>query len=111
MGVTPYPAQVVGPEYRFGDNRLPMVDVSAARGKGGKLYLALTNTDPHNAAHVVTNIKGRGRGRILSASSMDAYNSFAAPNALHPADFVASQIDGKLAIDLPAKSVVVLAIE
>ena len=38
MGATPYPATVSGPDYVQGDNRMPMVDVSAARGKDGKLY-------------------------------------------------------------------------
>ena len=48
----PYPATVTGPRYRKGGNDLPMVDVSAARGADGRLYLALVNLDPHRAAHV-----------------------------------------------------------
>ncbi len=75
MGATPYTANATGPEYRFGDMNFPMVDVSVARGSDGKPYLSLTNTDPHNAAHVVTNIPGKGRGSIRTGSDMDAHNT------------------------------------
>ena len=44
-----------------------MVDVSAARGKDGKLFLSLVNTDPAKPAQVVTNLTGTAHGRILSA--------------------------------------------
>ena len=43
MEATPFAATASGPAYAKG---IPMVDVSAARGKDGKLYLALVNTDP-----------------------------------------------------------------
>ena len=111
MGAVPYAASVTGPEYRFGEMRLPMVDASVARGKDGKLYLSLTNTDPHKAAHVVTNIPGTGHGKILTGPAMDAHNTFATPGAIHPVAFQASSADGKLTVELPAKSVVVLAVE
>ncbi len=91
---------------------LPMVDVSAARGADGKLYLSLVNTDPHKAARVSTNLAGQAQGRIVTAAAMDAHNSFGAPNSLRPGPFRASPgADGKLVVDLPAKSVVVLAVE
>ncbi len=64
MGATPFAASAVGPDYAKG---IPMVDVAAARGRDGKLYLALVNTDPNKPAHVVTNLPGTGHGRILTA--------------------------------------------
>jgi alpha-N-arabinofuranosidase len=108
MGAIPFAASVSGPAYRKG---VPMVDVSAARGKDGKLYLSLTNTDPHNGAHVKTNLTGTGRGRILTGPAMDTHNSFTAPDTIHPVPFSATQDGGKLAVDLPAKSVVVLQLD
>jgi alpha-N-arabinofuranosidase len=71
----------------------------------------LTNTDPHNAAHVTTNIPGTGRGSILTGPAMDTHNTFAAPDTIHPVPFVANSAGGNLAIDLPARSVVVVAVE
>jgi alpha-L-arabinofuranosidase len=108
MGATPYPANVSGPAYRPG---VPMVDVSAARSKDGKLVLALVNTDPRNAAHVVTNLMGTAHGRILTGPAMDTHNTFDAPNTIHPTVFSATSDGGKLAVDLPAKSVAVLAVD
>lgn len=88
-----------------------MVDVSAARGKDGKLYLAMVNTDPGHAVQVITNLTGSAKGRILTAFAMDAHNSFAAPNMVRPLAFKNSNTDGKLAFDVPAKSVAVVAVD
>jgi alpha-N-arabinofuranosidase len=108
MGATPYPASVSGPDYAKG---VPMVDVSAARARDGKLYLALVNTDPGKPAHVVTNLTGTARGQILTGPAMDSHNSFAAPDAIRPVAFSGTSDNGKLAVDLPAKSVAVLKLD
>src|SRR5256885_6607556 len=57
MGAVPYPAAVSGPNYREG---VPMGDVSAARGKDGKLVLAVVNTDPSHSVQVGTQLNGTG---------------------------------------------------
>jgi alpha-L-arabinofuranosidase len=108
MGATPYPATQDGPEYA---KDVPMVDVSVARGNDGKLVLALINTDPNKPAHVVTNLSGVASGRILTGAALDSHNSFETPNALQPVAFRGVSEGGKLAFDLPAKSVSVVTIE
>jgi alpha-N-arabinofuranosidase len=108
MDATPYPAAVKGPDFAQG---VPMVDVSAARGKDGKLYLALVNTDPHRAAHVVTNLDGTGKGMILTGPAMDTHNTFDAPNTIHPVAFAGRNAGGKAVFDLPSKSIAVVAIQ
>ena len=108
MGAVPFAASVVGPDYRKG---IPMVDVSAARAKDGKLYLSLTNTDPNKPAHVVTNLAGIGRGRILTGAAMDAHNTFDAPGTIHPVAFSGTSEGGKAVFDLPAKSVAVVRVD
>ena len=110
MGATPYAATVSGPEYRNGDNHMPMVDVSAARGKDGKLVLSIVNTNPDHAVQVVTNLTGTAQGRILTAFAMDAHNSFDQPNLVYPVPFHGSTEDGKLSFDMPAKSVAVVTV-
>jgi alpha-N-arabinofuranosidase len=90
---------------------MPAVDVSAAKGKDGKIYLALVNSDPHKAAHVVTNLSGVGKGRILTGATMDAHNTFAAPNTVHPVSYSGTSDAGKASFDLPAGSVAVVAFE
>ena len=85
----------------IGDKRLPMVDVSAARGKDGKLDLAIVNTDPGHAVQVVTNLTGTAQGRILTGFAMDAHNSFDA--AQHGASGAVQRQHrgGKLSFDMP----------
>jgi alpha-N-arabinofuranosidase len=108
MGATPYPVATDGPDYVAG---VPMVDVTAARGRDGKLYLSLVNTDPERPAHLVTNLTGSAHGRILTGPAMDSHNSFDAPDAVHPAPYSGANESGKLVFDLPSKSVAVVAVE
>jgi alpha-N-arabinofuranosidase len=112
MEATPYKATVSEAEYRHGDVRLPLIDVSAARGKDGKLYLAVVNTDPHRAVDVRTNLPGRSAtGRILVSDRMDAHNTFDNPNALHPVPFSGRIENGRVVLRMPAMGVAVVAVE
>jgi len=60
---------------------------------------------------VVTNLSGVGKGRILTGPTMDAHNSFAAPDAVHPVAYSGTSDGGKAVFDLPARSVAVVAVE
>ncbi|HMH65073.1 MAG TPA: alpha-L-arabinofuranosidase C-terminal domain-containing protein [Rhizomicrobium sp.] len=111
MGAQPYPVSVSGKDYSQGDSRMPMVDAFAARGKDGKLYLAIVNTDPSHAVQVVTNLTGSAHGRILTGIAMDAHNTFDKPDMIHPLPFSSSTEGGKLSFDMPAKAVAVVAVE
>lgn len=111
QGATPYAASVAGPNYSHGDYSIQQVDVSAARGADGKLYLALVNTDPSKPAHVVTNLTGSASGRVLTGPAMDAHNTFDAPNAVMPAAYSGRTEGGKLVFDLPAKAIAVVQIQ
>jgi alpha-N-arabinofuranosidase len=103
------------PSYTFGDVAIPAVSASAARAKDGRLYLALVNTNPHEQADVTVDVGGGGArgaaGSVLTAAAMDAHNTFAAPAAVAPVPFAANATDGKLVLHLPAKSVVVVAVQ
>jgi alpha-L-arabinofuranosidase len=94
---------------------IPAVDVSAARGTDGKLYLALVNTDPNSSARVTTSIAGvsakSAAGRILTGPAMDTHNTFDQPNRIQPAPFRGKVSGGKLILDLPSKSVVVVQVQ
>jgi alpha-N-arabinofuranosidase len=103
------------PSYAFGGVSMPAVSASAARGKDGKLYLALVNTNPREAAEVAVDVDGASAasasGTVLTAGAMDAHNTFAAPDVVKPAPFAATARGGKLAMKLPAKSIVVVAVQ
>ncbi len=101
--------------YSVGEASVPQVSASAARGKDGKVYVALVNTDPAREADVTLAVTGSAAaklaGQVLTAAAMDAHNTFAAPEAIKPAAFGAQAAGGRLTVKLPAKSVVVGAVE
>ena len=100
--------------YRFGDVVLPRVDAIAARGKDGKLWIALTNVDPNQPARIAARIDGiRARaasGTVLTADRVDAINSYDAPDAVSPRPISARVDAGQVSVTLPPKSVTVLSI-
>jgi alpha-L-arabinofuranosidase len=103
--------KISGPQYRTGASSVPMVDIAAARERNGKLVLAIVNTDPNKSAHVSTNLPGTAHGRILTGSTMDAHNTFDAPNIIHPVAFDANGEGDKIGFDIPSKSVAVVEIQ
>jgi alpha-L-arabinofuranosidase len=48
---------------------------------------------------------------VLTSDKMDAHNTFANPNTIAPKAYSAIVKGGKLVLDIPAKSVVVVALE
>ena len=111
QGATPFALAINAPSYSSGNASLPMVSVTAARGKDGKLWLALANVDPHRAAHIETGLKGTATGRILSGPMMDTHNSFDQPDSITPHPFTTGTKGKMLTLDLPAKSVVVVSVK
>ena len=101
--------------YKLGDASVPGISTSAARAKDGKVYLALVNTDPSKATDVTVDLAGQklatASGRVLTAGAMDAHNTFKDPQAVKPVPFSARSANGKLTISVPAKAVIVVALE
>jgi alpha-N-arabinofuranosidase len=108
------PVKIDTPSYRYGSISLPAVDAVAARDTAGTVRLALLNLDPHHAATVSTQIDGisarEATGQILTASAMDAHNTFEHPDAITPAPFRGTRRGGRLIFRLPPKSVAVVAV-
>lgn len=102
-------------KYTLGKQSIPAVSATAARAKDGKIYLAFVNANPNKAETVDVNLAGvkinAVKGQVLTAKAMDAHNTFAAPNNVKPEVYSAKATNGKLALDLPAKSIVVVAVE
>jgi alpha-N-arabinofuranosidase len=107
---------VLSPEYRLDKFSVPSVSASAARTASGAIALALVNLDPNHPATLSMNISGasmtRVSGQLLTATTMDARNTFEAPNSVKPVDYRGAKINGAtLSLELPAKSVAVLLLE
>lgn len=100
--------------YTHGDVTMPRVDAIAARGKDGKLWLAVTNLDPNKPARIDAKFAGltvkSARGEVLTAAKVDSVNSFEAPNSVAPRPIAGTVAKGGVTIELPAKSVAVVEI-
>jgi len=109
-GATPLRVALKTPHFRIGDIELPSVDVSAARTPDGQLVLALVNLDPKQPAQVATGLKRAARGRLLTASAIDAHNTFAQPRAVVPVPVDAKPGKDGLTLQLPPASLLVVTL-
>jgi len=112
---TSLPVDVKTPNYQRGELTLPAVDVSAARDAAGRIHISFVNIDPSRPASISAKISGaKARsvsGRVLTAPAMDAHNTFDKPEAIKPAPFKGTRKGEELRLEIPPKSVVVVAVE
>lgn len=100
-------ADVVAPEYRLGDESVPSLHASASRS-GDRILLTLANLDPWRSANLtVEGVREWGAGRLLTAASMNAHNTFDEPERVRPVEFAPNPAPGG-ALTIPSKSVVAL---
>ena len=116
QGGTFIPAEVSTPDYVSGDMKVPALSASATRDAAGHLLVSLVNCHPGQALSVTLaadQIVGRPvKGRILTADAMQAHNTFDAPDAVTPRTFEGFTANGSsLLVNLPAKSIVTLAVD
>ena len=108
------PVHVDAGSYSYDGASMPRIDAIAARDAQGSVWLAITNVDPDRSVHVSASIAAvRPRtavGEVLTAPRVDAVNSFEAPEAVAPKRFAGEARDGKLLLDLPSKSLVVVQV-
>ncbi|HET6977071.1 MAG TPA: alpha-N-arabinofuranosidase [Pyrinomonadaceae bacterium] len=113
QGATMMPVDLSTPEYKLGDSAIPALSVSASRDISGRIHLSIVNLDPNRAAEIsgsVSSVAIRNvSGEVLTATQMNAVNTFEQPNAVKPASFNGFKVQGsQLSLSIPAKSVVVL---
>jgi alpha-L-arabinofuranosidase len=110
---TSLPTALTSPDYTLGSDKIPAASASASRDAAGRVHLSPANTDPNKAIAVSCELRGLTAksvsGRVLTAPAINSHNSFDAPIAVKPrTSHGATMADGKLSVELPAKSVVVL---
>lgn len=113
---THLPVELTTPDYVFDGAKIPAVSASATRNADGVVHLSLVNTDPHQPITISCRLEGLAprsvSGRILTASEINAHNTFSEPDALQPTSFRDATLTGnQLQVKLPSKSVVVLQLE
>ncbi|HVO34472.1 MAG TPA: alpha-L-arabinofuranosidase C-terminal domain-containing protein, partial [Gemmatimonadales bacterium] len=107
------PLNIKSDAYTFDGQSVPAVSASASKDKDGRIHVTLVNLDPDRGRTVQVDIRGQQvssvSARLLTATAMNAHNTFEQPNAVQPVDFQGARLSGgNLAVDLPSKSVVVV---
>jgi len=104
--------------YEYNGETLPQVTVSASKNAEGKIHVSLCNIDHQNGAELDLDLRGinaantKVSGTIITADTMNAHNTFEQPDVVKPVEFTGVAFENnKLAIKLPAMSVVTLVIE
>jgi alpha-N-arabinofuranosidase len=113
---TALPFDVSAPPVTIDGVTIPAFNASAARGKDGKIYLGFASMSPDDAVKLQVDLSGlkakKVTGQMMTGNKLDAYNDFGSPAAVAPAVFNKFKVSaGELTVNLPARSVVVLAIE
>jgi len=116
QGARLLPTDLSGPEYRFGGKAMPAISASASRDVEGRIHISLCNADPHSQVAVACRLTGAGPAKVsatvLTASSINAHNTFDRPGEVAPVPFTDFSRDGgMLTLRLPAKSVTVVEID
>ncbi len=110
------PLAFESPLYRVQDEEMAAVSASASRHVKGTVFLSLCNIDPHKSHRLHIQVYGYEsaavRGRILTSEKLNGHNTFEQPHQVEPAVFEQAGIkEGKVIVDLPATSIVVLELE
>jgi alpha-N-arabinofuranosidase len=113
---TSLPVELTAPRYARGQATLPSLHASASRDGSGVVHLSVVNLDPNRPADVSLALSGASArkvsGRTLTAPSITALNDFGTAPAVKPVPIGNVQVQGgQVRLQLPSKSVTVLAIE
>jgi len=110
------PSELSCADYKLGEQSIPSVSVSASRSRDGKIAVTLCNSNPNEAVELPCEIQGvkvgNIRGRMLTAETMQAHNTFEKPDAVKPTIFKDFKLsENGFRVKLPAKSVVALLVD
>lgn len=99
--------------YTFDDADIPALNVSVSKAADGAITISFCNNHPRRSEPVACEVRGGDfasiTGRLLSAKSMNAHNTFDAPAVVEPQPFTSfSQSRGALEVELPPMSVAVV---
>ena len=98
-------------DYTFDGEAIPQLSVSASRNCKGEILITASNLNPNQPVDLLCSLCGTHAtavtGRVLTAGSMNAFNTFEAPDTVMPIKFDGATLDGSnLTITLPAMSIV-----
>ena len=100
------PMDLICDKEKVRDNReVPVVSASASRDSQGKIHISLANVDPRQSENIHIDLQNvtikSVNGRILTASSINDYNTFDSPEKVKPEVFKGAKVEkGKLSVSL-----------
>ena len=109
------PVEVAGEQYGHETESIPSLSASASRPDDGKVHLSICNSHPTEDLTVAIDLRGMSpqdmRGRILTASQMNAHNTFDNTEQVKPVELAATKfVEGVAHLELPSKSVAIIEI-
>lgn len=103
-------------EYEYEGDKIQKISASASIDKEGRVHISLCNLSPDSSEEIACDLRGlcfsTVSGTIITADKINAHNTFKEPACVAPQKFNGAVLEeGKLRINLPSKSVVVLELK
>ena len=98
------------------DNReVPTVSASASKDAQGAIHISLANIDLKEEEEITIDLQGMKiksvNGQILTSATINDHNTFEQPDNVKPSPFKGAKLEkGKLKVQMPAMSIVVLEV-
>ncbi len=113
MGATDLPIDIKCDSLSSNNKKFAAISVSASKDVKGLIHITLANIDPDKEQKVdidLANLKIAGvSGTILTAKTIDAFNTFDNPKAVVPAVFTGAKVvKNGLSVTVPAKAIISL---
>jgi alpha-N-arabinofuranosidase len=103
-------------DYVYQDKKLPALSVSASRSEDGTINISIVNINPDKDIDLQCEIRGADvknvTGRILTAPTLNAHNTFDQPDNVKVADFTKMKLKNNVVeLKVPSKSILVLRLK
>jgi alpha-N-arabinofuranosidase len=105
------PFDLTSGNYIVNNDTLPAISATASKDANGIVHISLVNIDPDKATSITCSLEGfksdAVTGKIITSGDIKDHNTFDEPGKIRIKDFKDfKESDGKLVINLPAKSIV-----
>jgi alpha-N-arabinofuranosidase len=113
MGATYLPIDIQCDSLAWKDKKFAAINASASKDVNNKIHITLANIDTDKDQKIEIDLGtakiSKATGTILTAKTIDAYNTFDSPNVVVPAVFKETKaVKNILTITVPAKAIVSL---
>ena len=113
MDATNLPVEIQCDSLVSNDKKFAAVSISASKNAKGLIHITLANVDPDKAQKITIDMPGvkltKITGTILTAKTIDSFNTFDNPNVVTPIIFKDAKISKTgLTVTVPAKAIISL---